>query len=625
MTDATNANDELYPIAVLIDELKHDDVLLRLNAIHRLSTIALALGAERTREELIPFLDESVEDEDEVLVALSEELGSFIEYVGGPSYGHVLLSPLENLAAIEEPVVRDKAVESLNKICESLDAQQVEEYFIPLTIRLSKADWFTSKVSGCGLFTTPYRKVSPPIQEQLRQQFGLLVHDDTPMVRRQAATNLSNFVKEMPASIVIDEMIPLFQHLVQDDQDSVRLLTVEILISIAEVVPKEQQSSHGVLLTSLRNLIEDKSWRVRYMIADRFEKIAKAVDEEVVSRDLVPAFVKLLKDNEAEVRTAIAGQIPGFCVLVERSTLLNDIMGSVEDLVSDSSQHVRAALGTQISGLAPILGKQETIDHLLPMFLQMLKDEFPEVRLHIISKLEQVNQETVIGIDLLSQSLLPAIVQLAEDKQWRVRLAIIEYIPLLASQLGVKFFDEKLSNLCMGWLGDTVFSIREAATHNLKKLTEVFGVEWASEQIIPKVMGMGSHPNYLYRMTTCFAISTLASVVSINVIAKSVLPMLDKMVDDEIPNIRFNVAKTYSVLINALRRLPDEGTLYSLEKEGAEIVPSPKGQELIQQRVLPNLTKLQKDDDVDVRYFATTAAAEATGSAPGGEPMNTSP
>jgi hypothetical protein len=37
--------------------MQHDDVLLRLNAIHRLSTIALALGAERTRDELIPFLD----------------------------------------------------------------------------------------------------------------------------------------------------------------------------------------------------------------------------------------------------------------------------------------------------------------------------------------------------------------------------------------------------------------------------------------------------------------------------------------------------------------------------------------------------------------------------------------
>ncbi|KIH93109.1 protein phosphatase 2 (formerly 2A), regulatory subunit A [Sporothrix brasiliensis 5110] len=613
MADAPNATDELYPIAVLIDELKHDDVLLRLNAIHRLSTIALALGAERTREELIPFLDESVEDEDEVLVALSEELGGFIEYVGGPEWGHVLLSPLENLAAIEEPVVRDKAVESLNKICDELSPKQVEEYFVPLTVRLSKADWFTSKVSGCGLYTAPYKKVPPGVQEQLRQQFGQLVHDDTPMVRRQSATHMPKFVKEMPAAIVIDEMIPLFQHLAQDDQDSVRLLTVEILIAIAEVVPKEQQSSHGVLLTALRSLIEDKSWRVRYMVADHFEKIAKAVDEEVVTRDLVPAFVKLLKDNEAEVRTAIAGQIPGFCVLVDRDMLLNEIMPSVEDLVSDTSQHVRAALGTQISGLAPILGKQETIDHLLPMFLQMLKDEFPEVRLHIISKLELVNQ-----------------VQLAEDKQWRVRLAIIEYIPLLASQLGVEFFDEKLSSLCMSWLGDTVFSIREAATHNLKKLTEVFGVDWASEAIIPKVMAMGNHPNYLYRMTTCFAITTLASVVSLEVIGKHILPMMDKLVVDDIPNIRFNVAKTYGVLIDVLKRLPDQGTLHSPENadkagSGAPPAPSAKGAELIQSRVLPSLEKLQKDEDVDVRYFATTAAAIATGASPTGDPMNTSP
>lgn len=275
--------------------MQHDDVLLRLNAIHRLSTIALALGAERTRDELIPFLDgthmvrlwqftkadliynvESVEDEDEVLTALSDELGSFVEYVGGPEWGHVLLSPLENLAAIEEPLVREKAVESLNKICGELSQSQVEEYFIPLIIRLSKADWFTSKISATGLYNVPYSKASETSQENLRQQFGQLVHDETPMVRRQAANNLAKFVKEMPPNIVIDEMIPLFQHLANDDQDSVRLLTVEILIAIAEVIPKEQQTSHGTLLAALRVLFEDKSWRVRYMVADRFEKVRQS-------------------------------------------------------------------------------------------------------------------------------------------------------------------------------------------------------------------------------------------------------------------------------------------------------------------------------------------------------------
>ena len=46
---------------------------------------------------------------------------------------------------------------------------------------------------------------------------------------------------------------------------------------------------------------------------------------------------------------------------------------------------------------------------------------------------------SVIGISELSQSLLPAIMELAEDSKWRVRLAIIEYMPLLAGQL-VSYF-----------------------------------------------------------------------------------------------------------------------------------------------------------------------------------------
>lgn len=165
-------------------------------------------------------------------------------------------------------------MESLNKICEVLSQKQVEDHFIPMVLRLSKADWFTSKVSATGLYCIPYRKSSPGMQQALRQQFGHLVHDETPMVRRQAANNLTKFTKELTTPIIIEEVIPLFQYLASDDQDSVRLLSVPILISIAEEIPKEQQSSHGVLLTSLRNLFEDKSWRVRYMVADKFEGVS---------------------------------------------------------------------------------------------------------------------------------------------------------------------------------------------------------------------------------------------------------------------------------------------------------------------------------------------------------------
>jgi serine/threonine-protein phosphatase 2A regulatory subunit A len=95
--------------------------------------------------------------------------------------------------------------------------------------------------------------------------------------------------------------------------------------------------------------------------------------------------------------------------------------------------------------------------------------------------------------------------------------------------------------------------------------------------------------------------------------------MMDKLVTDDIPNIRFNIAKTFAVLIDVLKRLPAEGTISELESSGQTATPSPRGQELIHQQILPNLEKLQQDEDVDVRYFATTAVGSAS------DVMQTSP
>jgi serine/threonine-protein phosphatase 2A regulatory subunit A len=56
-----------------------------------------------------------------------------------------------------------------------------------------------------------------------------------------------------------------------------------------------------------------------------------------------------------------------------------------------------------------------------------------------------------------------------------------------------------------------------------------------------------------------------------------------------------------------------------LEKSGQTGTPAPRGHTIIQQQILPNLEKLQQDEDADVRYFATTAAGSYA------EAMQTSP
>lgn len=92
------------------------------------------------------------------------------------------------------------------------------------------------------------------------------------------------------------------------------------------------------------------------------------------------------------------------------------------------------------------------------------------------------------------------------------------------------------------------------------------------------------------------------------------LPILDALVDDPIPNIRFNVAKSYAVLIDIFKRVPDEtSTVAQMEKDGkTDFSCSEKGEQLIKQQVLPPLEKLAQDDDVDVRFFATTASKSWT-------------
>lgn len=582
-TTAGGDNEALYPIAILIDELRNEDIQLRLNSIKKLSTIALALGSERTRSELIPFLTDTIYDEDEVLLALAEQLGQFTSLVGGPEFAYCLIEPLESLATIEETVVREKAVDSLRLIAAEHSPAHLEEYFVPLIIRLASGDWFTSRTSACGLFSVAYPRVSNTAKAELRAKFKKLCEDDTPMVRRSAAAKLGQFAKVLEKDFVKEDIVKLWTQLAWDEQDSVRLLAVDACCVVANLLTQEDIEKFVVPL--LRNVAEDKSWRVRYMVADKLTDLQNAVGPQITMSFLVTSFQALLKDQEAEVRAAAAARVRDFCQNLpkesQEQTIMRDILVHVKDLVSDANQQVKSALASVIMGLAPILGKEMTVKHLLPLFLTQLKDECPEVRLNIISNLDCVNE--VIGIQQLSQSLLPAIVELAEDPKWRVRLAIIQYMPLLAGQLGEQFFNRNMNRLCLAWLTDHVFAIREAAVQILKQLTEKFGWEWTQARVVPRLLSLAEEGNYLHRMTSLFIIRVLTDTCDTSILVDKFLPIVSRLARDNVPNVRFNSAKTFELIGKKLKE--DE----------------------IERTIKPTLRLLQTDADNDVRYFADEA------------------
>lgn len=90
----------------------------------------------------------------------------------------------------------------------------------------------------------------------------------------------------------------------------------------------------------------------------------------------------------------------------------------------------------------------------------------------------------------------------------------------------------------------------------------------------------------------------MAPALDVEVIKGPVLNTILGLIDDPIPNIRFNVAK-------ALRTL------------ASTVAGQPGGKEMTRDRVLPGLAKLREDTDADVRYFAEEAMADAAAVASG--------
>ncbi|KAL3926563.1 MAG: hypothetical protein SGARI_005565, partial [Bacillariaceae sp.] len=391
--------------------------------------------------------------------------------------------------------------------------------------RLATKEWFTARISSAALMSKAYSRLTSTQQEEQLALFAKLCQDETPMVRRVAAQHLGVMLENVVNAVgrksleeegtVTKLLIPLYEELASNEQpDSVRLQTTENCVSFGKVVgefvtsetegplTENELSLVQRLLPLIVATIDDRSWRVRWTAASKFAGVIKGYNPVPGAMDaLIPAYEKLLQDPEAEVRTAAtfnlalvaqgceAEVLPAMghggedemtdaaTFTGERVTAAERLVKRVTSLTEDDSEHVRAALAMVATELAPILGKDATINNLVPPILLLLRDAASEVRLNLISSLESLNK--VIGVDLLSQSLLPAILDLAQDGKWRIRLAIIQQIPLLAKQLGKDFFTDKLSAICVNWLGDDIATIRDAATMNLKELTGIFGTDWA--------------------------------------------------------------------------------------------------------------------------------------------------
>lgn len=564
-------SDSVYPIAVLIEELKSHEVKRRANSMRNLGTIAIGLGYERTRNELIPYLTELMDDEEEVLLAMAHSLKDFVSLVGGKAYMHLLLEPLEQLCQVEDSSVRTAAVQSLVSLVQSTDDRHIDEVILDLLRRLAEAEWFTSRVSAAHLASGALLKLGPGAIDQGLDTFSLLVRDQHPQVRRAAAESMKSL---SPLKSQRGKLMGFLAELLADSEDCVRLLVVDALVEFAQDLPPTNLNSQ--VLPMVRTIVSDQSWRVRYKLADRIAALGTSVGPEIVKASLQDAFVCLMQDSESEVRTAAYSRISDFSRLLKVEVILTEVVPRLSN-ISSEPEYIRAALASQASKLCQIVGRQNSTEALLKVIFELLRDESADVRMCLFEDL--VSVQSVIGSESLAQSLMPAISELADHKNWRVKQQIIDRMPDIAKQLGVDFCTDNMIPVLSKALIDPVWSVRESLVVAVRKITEMLGEEWTGLNMLPEVIALKSHESYLMRITAIRIVKELNSVVSPQFFQLHLLPLLSEFSNDPVPNVRMNVSK-------ALQSLQPD--IVRFMKEMARML----------------LRNLSKDSDPDVRYYS---------------------
>lgn len=90
-------------------------------------------------------------------------------------------------------------------------------------------------------------------------------------MRVDSPPRIQPLIKKLSKQHVLTDGLAMYRKLQADDQDSVRLLTVEDLIALAQQLSPPEVKTQ--LLKQIRQTMTDKSWRVRYMAASHFNEV----------------------------------------------------------------------------------------------------------------------------------------------------------------------------------------------------------------------------------------------------------------------------------------------------------------------------------------------------------------
>ena len=533
----------------LLGDLQNSDIKIKKNAFQNLRGISLALGRERTRKELLPYLKSCIdEEEDEIIIELAKVLSNFIECIGGKQYIKELFNLLEIILTIDEEFVRKETINTIKSIVNQIgNVSEVENDLILIINNLYASEDINQKKSAMELLIFLFKDLNRTNNIIAINYFDKFIVDDAISIKKE----LLNRITEVTNLLPIDYIKKMINTILRDKNDSMRIDIINIIMSIKQ--HKNINEFIDMIYELVPKLAEDKNWRVRMTVTDKLNDLLKFPNINNIFKQLsINIFAKLIEDTEPEIRNICCLRLEEICKILKDENGFDKILQNLRKLEKDTKNYVKGALASNILKICPIIGIKKTNEFIFPIFLTLIKDENLEIRMTLINNLPELNK--VIEINNIIESIMPSIKEISSNKSWRVRIQVMDIIPVLSKLFNQQLFMSQIYPICITSFMDNVFAIRESACKLCVVIYKDVKSEEFEKKLIDKLYELCNSTSYLLRNTVLiyvkFFIEKLNDKVYFEFFEKKLISIVLTLAKDKISNIRISCGMNFYKIKN---------------------------------------------------------------------------
>lgn len=528
----------------IISNLQSSESKIKGNSFHFLPNLVESIGQERFRKEMIPYIINCIDEEDdESLIELAKVYNKLLNCVGGKSYVKDIVPILEILLYCDDQSVRTETLKSFQDILNQITFSDIEKEVFEIAQKLANSPDINLKISSMDLISIIYSHLT---KDKYKKDSISFLYEflklDNPMMKICIAKGLKTLSKDLERS----DFEEVFNTLLAEKADKIRLNLMDSIENLQALNSKI--IDYGPFLANvIPKLASDDSWRVRLTCGEKFPSTLKFTplitnNTNDFRNILIESFAKLLEDNESEVLNIVCQKLEPVSEVLGQDENFTKILEKFQNITTNTFPYVRKSLADNILRICPHIPQKKTTEFIFPIFSELIKDEDFDIRMILIKNLDKLNQ--VISVDANLQGIIPSIVEISNSKNWRTKKQVAETIPVLAKILNKKVFMDNIFPICLRWLTDCIYIIRESACNLMKELYLINNKnEDFEKKLLSKMSDMLRHDNYLTRITITSIIKIFENDEKCyEFLENKLFQFVPKLAKDKVANVRVNAA-----------------------------------------------------------------------------------